>query len=131
MSLLVFPQQVATKRFNRFEARRNPSAYKNYEKLSKVCSLLGEEQEAIAAGERAIRLYPQSERLHFELASVFEGAGRVANAIEHYRLAIEIEMQFQKQFQEMYPSHGTPVSRLGKAKLATAQERLARLDKRP
>lgn len=110
---------------------RNPSAYKSYEKLSNVCSLLGEEQAAIAAGERAIRLYPQSERLHFELASVFEGAGRVADAIEHYRLAIEIEDQFQKQFREMYPSHGAPVSRLGKAKLASAQERLARLEQRP
>ncbi|MCH8215942.1 MAG: O-antigen ligase family protein [Planctomycetes bacterium] len=110
---------------------RNPSAYKSHEKLSNVCSLLGEEKEALSAGERAVRLYPQSGRLRFKLASIYEGAGRVADAVEHYRLAIEIEDQFQKQFGEMYPSYGAPVSRLGKATLATAQERLKQLDKRP
>ncbi len=107
--------------------KRNPAGYKNYEKLSNVHKLLGEMEEARDACKTAVDLYPQSGKLHYELATLYEQLGNVPSAMQHYQETIAIENAFREQFKAMYPDYASPISRLGSERFASAEERLEQL----
>jgi O-antigen ligase len=109
---------------------RNPADYKNYEKLSTVYDLLGQPQEAYDWCARAVELYPGSGRLHFKLAQIAEELHKNGVAVEHYRRAIEIEDDYRRQFQRVYPERKKIVSRIGQEKYDYAVERIKELSKK-
>ncbi len=92
---------------------RSKADFKNYEKLSDVYELQGQTQKAYDWCQKAIQLYPGSDRLHFKLAQIAEKLGKTDIAIEQYKKTIEIEDSFRRQFKMMYPERKEIVSRLG------------------
>ena len=125
---------------------RNRAAFKNYERLAEVYSLLAEvspkQQEktdwldkSYDAARLAAERYPGSARIQFELAEIAEKLHKTNDAVNHYENAINIENSFRKQFQIMYPDwekmhpEWETVSRLGKDKYNSAKERLKTLSK--
>ena len=117
---------------------RNRAAFKNYERLAEVYSLLAEvspKQEktdwldnAYYAAKLAAERYPGSARIQFELAEIAEKLHEINDAVKHYENAINIENSFRRQFQIMYPDWET-VSRLGKDKYDLAKDRLKTLSR--
>ncbi len=105
---------------------RNKADFKNYEKLSNVYNLLGDNKKAYDWGLEAAKRYPGSGRLQFNLAEIAEKLGKPAVAIEHYKEAIEIEDKYCSQFKEMYPGREI-VSRLGEEKYKRAKMRIENL----
>ncbi len=108
---------------------RNKEDYKNYEKLSTVYELLGQNQQAYDWCLKATQLYPGSGRLRFKSAQIAERLGKTDTAIEQYKKAIEIEDKYRRQFQIIYPERKEIVSRLGKEKYQFATERMNGLKK--
>ena len=119
---------------------RNRAAFKNYERLAEVYSLLAEfspkQQEktdwfdkAFDAAKLAAERYPGSARIQFELAEIAENLHKTNDAVNHYENAINIENSFRRQFQKMYPDWEI-VSRLGKDKYDLAKDRLKTLRKK-
>ena len=108
---------------------RNKEDYKNYEKLSTVYELLGQNQQAYDWCLKATQLYPGSGRLRFKSAQIAERLGKTDTAIEKYKKAIEIEDKYRRQFQIIYPERKEIVSRLGKEKYQFATERMNGLKK--
>ena len=106
---------------------RHRAGYKNFEKLSNVYKLLGEMEQARTACEKSVTLYPNSGKLHYELATLHEQLGSIPDAMQHYKQAIAIENAFSDQFKVMYPDYTKPISRLGSDRFVSAQERLAQL----
>jgi O-antigen ligase len=102
---------------------RNSADFKNYEKLSQVYNLLGDNQKAYQWGLEAAKRYPGSGWLQFNLAEIAERLGKATVAVEHYKEAIEIEDKYRRQFQEMYPGRKI-VSRLGEEKYELAKQRI-------
>jgi tetratricopeptide (TPR) repeat protein len=111
---------------------RNKADYKNYEKLSAVYELLGRSQKAYNFCEKAAQLYPGSGQLQFKLAQLADKLGKtdpmyIEIAIEQYKIAIEIEDKYRRQFQMMYPERKEIVSRLGEEKYQFAKKRLTEI----
>ncbi|UCE98659.1 MAG: O-antigen ligase family protein [Planctomycetota bacterium] len=116
--------------------QRNPADFKNFERLTKVYSLLAEtspEQErnnwlnkAFDAAWTATELYPGLARLRLELAGIADKLDKTDIAISQYHKAIEIEDSFRMQFQVMYPGRKI-FSRLGENEYDFAVERVNEL----
>jgi tetratricopeptide (TPR) repeat protein len=108
---------------------RDKADFKNYEKLSTVCDLLGETQNAYDWCLEATKHYPGSGRLRFKLAKIAEKLGKKEVAVEQYRKAVEIEQKYRAQFRLIYPERKEIVSRLGEDKYQFAMERMKALKK--
>jgi hypothetical protein len=109
---------------------RNKADFKNYEKLSQVYNLLGDNKKAYQWGLEAAKRYPGSGRLQFNLGQIAEKLGKTNAAVQHYQKAIEIEDKFRRQFQQMYPGRDM-VSRLGEEKYEKAKQRIEYLLRQP
>ncbi|OHB54500.1 MAG: hypothetical protein A2173_05780 [Planctomycetes bacterium RBG_13_44_8b] len=92
---------------------RSKADFKNYEKLSDVYELQGQNQKAYEWCQKALQLYPGSDRLNFKLAQIAEKLGKTNIAIKQYKKTIEIEDSFRRQFKMMYPQRKEIISRLG------------------
>ena len=110
---------------------RDKASFKNYEKLSAVCDLLGETQNAYKWCIEAVKRYPGSGRLRFKLAEIAEKLGKNDVAIEEYGKAIEIEEKYRAQFRLIYPERKEIISRLGEDKYQSAKQRVELLSKQP
>jgi O-antigen ligase len=108
---------------------RNKADFKNYEKLSEVYELLGQTQKAYYWCQKALQLYPGSDRLHFKLAQIAEKLGKTDIAVEQYKKTIKIEESFRRQFKTMYPEREEIVSRLGEEKYQLAIKKVKELSK--
>jgi len=118
--------------------RRNNAGYRNFERLSRVYSLLAEQtdwksenaqirlQKAHASANEAVRRYPGCGRLRIRLAQTAEQLGKTDIALIQYKQAIEIEDAYRRQFQEMYPRREM-FSRLGKENYELALKRVKEL----
>ncbi len=118
--------------------QRNRAAFKNYERLTEVYTLLADiskQPEKTDWLNKAFdntlftveHLYPGCARLRIELAKISELLGKTDIAISEYKKAIDIEKQYRAQFREMYPEREEVVSRLGGQKYLFAQERIKHL----
>lgn len=116
----------------------NRAAFKNYERLTEVYTLLADiskQPEKTDWLNKAYdntfftveHLYPGCARLRIELAKICELLGKTDIAISEYKKAIDIEKQYRAQFREMYPEREEVVSRLGGQKYLFAQERIKHL----
>jgi len=121
---------------------RNSAAFKNYERLTEVYTLLADiskEQEKTDWLNKAFdntsftveHLYPGCARLRIELAKISDLLGKTDIAISQYEKAIEIEDEYRAQFREMYPKREEIVSRLGDKKYQFAKQRLTYLTSQP
>lgn len=118
--------------------RRNRAAFKNYERLTELYSLLADiskDQEKTDWFTKAFdntlftveKLYPGCARLRIELAKTSEFLGKTDIAISQYEKAIDIEDEYRAQFRDMYPERDEIVSRLGSEKYQFAKRRLEHL----
>jgi len=115
---------------------RNLQNYKNYERLTTLYLMLsGSSQEpqktmwlnkALENANKAVELYPSSDRLWFALAQIAESMGKVEQALDAYKKAVEIEDLFRQQFELLYSS-SKPVSRLGNDKYNLAKQKIQQL----
>lgn len=103
--------------------KRDSADYKNYEKLSIVYELLGNNEKAYEFAGQAISRYPGLGRLWFRFAQIAEKLNKTEAAVRGYKKAVEIEGKYRKQFKRMYPDREV-FSRLGEQKYQTARERL-------
>jgi hypothetical protein len=103
---------------------RDRADYKNYEKLSRVYELLGENEKAYQFAEKAVQHYPGVARLRFNLARIAEKLGKTSAAVREYEKTVEIEDEYRKQFARMYPDREI-FSRLGEKKYQTAKNRIS------
>ena len=103
--------------------KRNNADFKNYEKLSQVYNLLGDNKKAYEWGLEAAKRYPGSGRLQFNLGEIAEKMGKTAVAVEHYKEAVNIEDKYRGQFRQMYPGRKV-VSRLGEEKYKKVKQRI-------
>lgn len=110
--------------------RRNNADFKNYEKLSQVYNLLGDNKKAYQWGLEAAKRYPGSGRLQFNLGQIAEQLGQFNEAVEHYKKAVLIEDQYRAQFRQMYPQREI-VSRLGEEKYKQAKQQMENLSRQP
>jgi tetratricopeptide (TPR) repeat protein len=121
---------------------RNSAAFKNYERLTEVYTLLADiskEQEKTDWLNKAFdntrftveHLYPGCARIRIELAKISELSGKADMAISQYEKAIEIEDEYRAQFREMYPTREEIVSRLGDKKYLFAKQRIKHLRSQP
>lgn len=121
---------------------RNSAAFKNYERLTEVYTLLADiskQQEKTDWLNKAFdntsftveHLYPGCARLRIELAKISELLGKTDIAISQYEKAIEIEDEYRAQFREMYPKREEIVSRLGDKKYLFAKQRIKYLRSQP
>ena len=116
---------------------RNDADYQNFERLSEVYYLLseistGQEkanrlEQAFEAATEAIRRYPGSGLLHFNLAEIADKMDETEIAVEQYNQAIDIEQQYRHQFRIMYPDRPEIISRLGEDKYNYAIKRVKEL----
>ena len=110
---------------------RDKASFKNYEKLSTVCELLGDTQNSYRWCLEAVKRYPGSGRLRFKLAEIAEKLGKNDVAIEEYGKAREIEEKYRAQFRLIYPEREEIVSRLGEEKYESAKQRIELLSEQP
>jgi O-antigen ligase len=108
---------------------RSKEDFKNYEKLSEVYDLQGQTQKAYDCCQKALQLYPGSDRLHFKLAQIAEQLGKTDMAIEQYKKTIEIEDDFRRQFKMMYPERKEIASRIGEENYQLAIKKVKELSK--
>jgi O-antigen ligase len=120
----------------------NSAAFKNYERLTEVYTLLADiskGQEKTDWLNKAFdntlftveHLYPGCARLRIELAKISDLLGQADIAISQYEKAIEIEDEYRAQFREMYPTREEIVSRLGDKKYLFAKQRIKYLTSQP
>jgi O-antigen ligase len=112
---------------------RNKADFKNFERLAEVYDLFAETStlekeldylnQAFDNASCAVKRYPGSGRLHFQLAQIAEQLGRTGIAKEHYERAKRIEDSFRSQFRLMYPEEEM-FSRLGEEKYQVAKQRI-------
>jgi tetratricopeptide (TPR) repeat protein len=105
---------------------RNKADFKNYEKLSRVYNLLGDTEQAYQWGLEAVKRYPGSGRLQFNLAEIAESTGKTTVAVGHYKETVRIEEEYRRQFLQMYPGRGI-ISRLGEEKYERAKKQIQHL----
>ncbi|MHC5121178.1 MAG: hypothetical protein ACYSO7_06660, partial [Planctomycetota bacterium] len=89
----------------------------------------GEEKEkhlqaAFDDFQQAIKRYPGSGKLHYNLANIAEELGRGNVALMHYQTAVKIEDAYRAQFRIMYPERKTVISRLGNTAYENAKSKL-------
>jgi len=121
--------------------KRNSAAFKNFERLTDVYTLLAEistHQEktdllnkAFYSILRAVERYPGCGRLRIKLAEISEQLGNTNTALKQYEKAIEIENSFRNQFRLIYPEREKIVSRLGEEKYQFAKQRIKNLTEQP
>jgi tetratricopeptide (TPR) repeat protein len=117
---------------------RNPADYKNYEKLGDIYKLIADTADAnqkpeflnkaLSAITSAIENYPGSAELRIKSAKIAELLGKTRTAVAEYQKAIDIEEQYKRQFQKMYPGK-TIFSRLNQADYNFAKQRIEQLSK--
>jgi tetratricopeptide (TPR) repeat protein len=126
---------LQSEKYLRAAIERNSAAFKNYERLTEVYLLLSEVsaqpeksdwlQKAFDNALFAVEhRYPGCARLRIELAKIAELLDKTDVAIKQYEEAIDIEVQYREQFQEMYPEREKIVSRLGEEKYQFAKQQL-------
>jgi hypothetical protein len=113
--------------------KRNGADFKNRERLTQVYLLLSEQSagqektdwlnKALSTASDTVKVYPGCGRLHFSLAQIAEKLDKTDIAQKEYKKTVEIEDQYRKQFQQMYPGMKI-VSRLGEDKYQTAIDRV-------
>ena len=120
-------------------AQRNPRDYKIFDSLAELYSLyasLRPEQneawlnKALESASVAISLYPGDAELHFKLAQIAEDLGQTDLALQNYKIAVQIEDGFRKQFKLMYPGRKV-LSRLDEDKYFFATQRINDLEQKP
>jgi O-antigen ligase len=114
-------------------AARNPADFKPWRLRGQVKVLLaaqaeGDEkdkylQAALDDVQQAIKRYPGSGQLHYNLANIAEELGRNDVALMHYQTAVEIEDAYRAQFRVMYPERKTVISRLGNTAYENAKSK--------
>jgi O-antigen ligase len=120
----------------------NRAAFKNYERLTEVYSLLADiskDQEKTDWLNKAYdntlftveNLYPGCARLRIELGKISDLLGKTNIAINQYEKAIVIEDGYRAQFRTMYPEREEIVSRLGEEKYLFAKQRIKELRSQP
>ena len=118
-------------------ARRNPADFKNFEQLATAYTLMAEIQpqqrqdwlnKAFANASFAVERYPGSSRLRIQWAQIAEQLGKTDIAIVQYKMAVDVEDGFRRQFQIMYPGYKL-VSRLGQEEYEFAKQRIKELSK--
>ncbi len=113
--------------------RRNDADYKNFDNLSDVYIGLAKInlsedflKKAADALCEAIKRYPASDRLHFQLAQLAEQLVEKETALREYKTAVSIEDAYQEQFKTMYPGQRV-FSRLGEEQYQTAKQKIKEL----
>jgi O-antigen ligase len=133
---------VAAEKKSLVAIERNSAAFKNYERLTEVYTLLADiskQQEKTDWLNKAFdntlftveNLYPGCARLRIELAKISDLLGKTDIAISQYEKAIEIEDEYRAQFREMYPAREEIISRLGDNKYLFAKQRIKYLRSQP
>jgi O-antigen ligase len=117
--------------------KRNSADFKNFDNLIEVYCLLSQTSigkrelwlnKAFDAARNAVRLYPGSDGLRFQLAELADRLNKTCLAITQYKEAVNIEDKYRAQFQIMYP--GRPVfSRLGEERYQHAKQRIKEMEK--
>ena len=119
--------------------KREPVNFKFYENLADTyiiySNIEGKEEnenyltKAFRNMHGAVTCNPGSARLRIKIAQLSQKMGSTEDAIAQYRKAIEIEDDFRKQFQAMYPDYEV-FSRLGAKKYDMAKQRIEELSKK-
>ncbi|MFH1614356.1 MAG: O-antigen ligase family protein [Planctomycetota bacterium] len=118
---------------------RNPAEYKYYEKLAQACKLMAESKpqqkdkwlpRAFTAASTAAELYPGSAEIHLDLARLAQQIGQTDIALQHYKIAVDIEESYRRQFRVMYPSEKI-FSRLGEDNYLFARKQIETLSQNP
>ena len=125
--------------FAHIAAARNPADFKPWRLLGQIQVLLAaqaedEQKEKYLQGafddvQQAIKRYPGSGQLHYNLASIAEQLGRNDAALKHYQTAVDIEDAYRAQFRIMYPERKTVISRLGNTVYTEAKSKISELQK--
>ncbi|HEY5505668.1 MAG TPA: hypothetical protein VIK28_10970, partial [Sedimentisphaerales bacterium] len=120
-------------------AQRNPRDYKIFDSLAELYSLyarLRPEQnealfnKALESASVAVSLYPGDAELHLKLAQIAEDLGQTDLALQNYKIAVQIEDGFRKQFKLMYPGRKV-LSRIDEDKYFFATQRINDLEQKP
>jgi len=113
--------------------QRDPYNFIYSKSLSDIYVYLSESQNentaphlesAYQAAMEAQRLYPGSDRIAYNLGVLAEKMNQPQKAAEHFRQAVEIEDQYRKQFNEMYPNYPL-CSRLGQGRYEYATKHIS------
>ncbi|MGB7582805.1 MAG: O-antigen ligase family protein [Sedimentisphaerales bacterium] len=120
-------------------AERNPRDYRIFDSLSELYSIYARLQpeqneallnKALDSASIAVELYPGDAELHFKLAQIADELGRMDLALKNYKVAVQIEDGFRKQFKLMYPGRKV-LSRLDEDKYFSATQRIKDLEQKP
>ncbi len=118
---------------------RNPRDYKIFDSLSELYSTYARLQpeqtdamlnKALVSASAAVELYPGDAELHLKLAQIADDLGRTDLALKNYKIAVQIEDDFRKQFKLMYPGRKV-LSRLNEDKYFSATQRIKDLEQKP
>jgi hypothetical protein len=118
---------------------RNPRDYKIFDSLSELYSIYAhfhpEQNEALlnkalVSASIAVELYPGDAELHLKLAQIADDLGQTDLALKNYKVAVQIEDGFRKQFKLMYPGRKV-LSRLNEDKYFSATQRIKALEQKP
>jgi hypothetical protein len=113
---------------------RNPDDYRLMETLGDLYTLCAELEASAEPAKQLLersyhwtlqawQQYPGSDRLTYKLGTLSEQLNRTEEAVGWYSLAVKIEDEYRKQFQQMYPDY--PIfSRLGESRYQYAQKRI-------
>jgi len=115
---------------------RNRVDFKNFQNLTNIYRLLVSYsndtdkqtwlQKAYDSAWKALERFPGNGTLRIELAQLAEQLGETAIAIEQYKMAIQIEDAYRRQFRQMYPGRKM-FSRLGEGTYQWASKRAGEL----
>jgi hypothetical protein len=120
-------------------ALRNPQDYKIFSSLAELYSLYARLEpqqsdsmlnEALYSASIAVELYPGDAELNLRLAQIADDLSKADLALKHYRIAVQIEDGFRKQFKLMYPGRKV-ISRLNEDKYFFATRRIKDLEQLP
>jgi hypothetical protein len=120
-------------------AQRSPHDYKIYDSLAELYSLYARLQpdldkvllnKALDSSSIAVEFYPGDAELHLHLAQIAEELGQNDLALKNYKIAVQIEDGFRKQFKLMYPGRKV-LSRLNEDKYFFATQRIKDLEQAP
>jgi hypothetical protein len=118
-------------------AQRNPQDYKIFNSLAELYSLYARFvpkqsdsllNKALDSASIAVKLYPGDAELHLLLAQIAEDLNKTDLALKNYRIAVQIEDGFRKQFKLMYPGRKV-LSRIIEDKYFFATQRIKDLER--